>query len=278
MNNNCEPTEQEIEQSNNDAEVYDAYLRERMGEFESYEQWGNKTPLIIFKFRSVSDSLSLVRTIDIFRKHRLFMSSPTMFNDPFEGGNVDYLDSDREDEYYNRVKRCKILSLSKNCFSAPLWAHYASECSGICIGFNTYKSFASIKEIEYTDTVNKKQWWSIDMNDAINREFIYKNSDWSYEDEYRIVDWSNADAKEPMYHEFDESEMVMVIFGERIEKEIRDELIQIIPPTCLAFDIKVDKSHSRYYLVKCDTSENPIYGLEELYKIVLSYNINGLRD
>ena len=271
------PNDWEIEQFNNYAEEYEEYLRKRMCESEPFEHWKSMTPSLIFKYRSVSDSLSLIRSFDIIKNHRLFMSPSWLLNDPFEGGNVDYLSAIDKKEFETLLESCRILSLSQNCFSAPLWAHYTSECKGICIGFSTYKSFAGIKKIEYTDTIDKKQWWSTNKEDAILKEFIYKDKDWEYENEYRIVcdvnqegliRESDCEGNEKVFFPFDESEIAVVIFGKNIEKEIRDALIRIIPSTCLTFDIKNDKKRSRYYLDSCEYKNTSIYTLEELYKTI----------
>lgn len=286
IKNDYEPTNLEIEEAERQSEEderleeeYDAYIRERMSEDEEYNHWKEKIPHLIFKYRSVDNALSLIRSIDIIKNHRLFMSPSKLLNDPFEGGNVDYLLSEDSDEFNKLIKECRILSLSRDCFSAPLWAHYTSECKGICIGFSTYKSFSCIRKLEYASTIDKKQWWTTDKKDAVDKEFYYKSKEWEYEDEYRIVRNHNqknliheTDYKgnDKVFFPFDEAEIAVVIFGENVEKEIKDAIVDIIPSTCLAFDIKADKKRSRYYLVKCTTDETPIYTLEELYKIVLN--------
>lgn len=278
-NNDYKPTERDIELSEHYAEKYDTYLRERMSESESYEHWENQIPHLIFKYRDVGDSLSLVRTIDIIQNHRLFMSPYWILNDPFEGDNVDYISSEDRAEFDSLVNECRILSLSRDCFSAPLWAHYASECRGICIGFITYHSFSCIQKLEYSNTIDKKQWWSTDKRDAINKEFLYKSNDWAYEDEYRIVRPQNAEGlihesdsagKAKAFISFEETELAVLIFGEHIDKKIKDALLKIIPSTCLIFDIKADKNRSRYYLVNCGSDAPRIYTLEELYKNVFN--------
>lgn len=150
------PTEYEIEESQRQDEEYELYEREKRCEAESYEHWKNKLPHLIFKYRSLYSSIELTRTIDILQNHRLFMSPSKYLNDPFEGGNVDYLPKDTIDLFEVEKKKCRILSLSENCFSAPLWAHYASNCTGVCIGFSTYKKFERITPMQYTDIIDKK--------------------------------------------------------------------------------------------------------------------------
>ena len=102
-----EVTEDVIEQGYHDAEVE--------------EKAASEFPKLIFKYRSVEKTIDLVRAIDILVKHRLYFSILDKLNDPFEGGNVDYLPDKDRDIVEKRIRECRILSLSEDCFSAPLW-------------------------------------------------------------------------------------------------------------------------------------------------------------
>lgn len=267
-----EPTEYEIEESQRQDEEYELYEREKRCEAESYEHWGKKLPHLIFKYRSLSSSIELTRTIDILQNHRLFMSPAKFLNDPFEGGNVDYLSKDIK-LFEAEKKKCRILSLSENCFSAPLWAHYANNCRGVCIGFFTYKKFDRITPMQYTDTIDKKQWWTCDPKVAIENEYNYKNNDWSYEREYRIIGKAQkSDESEKVYFDFEQDEIAIIILGECIDIEIREVIIKAVPDTCRIFNIKSDKNHSQYYLLEngtADEEENRIYSLDDLYAEII---------
>ena len=254
-----EPTEYEIEESQRQA--------------EEYEHWKNKFPHLIFKYRSLDSSIELTRTIDILQNHRLFMSPPKYLNDPFEGGNVSYLPKDTIDLFEAEKKKCRILSLSEDCFSAPLWAHYASNCTGVCIGFFTYKKFKRIVQIRYMKTIDKKQWWACEPKSAIGKEYSNKNNDWSYEKEYRIIGESQkADENEKVYFDFEQDELAIIILGEWIDKEIKEVIINAVPDTCRIFNIKSDNERSQYYLFKDDTADkekNRIYLLDDLYTEII---------
>lgn len=258
--NNFDPTENDMDQSQYIDNEYNDFLKNRMSSSETFDHWQQNIPHLIFKYRALDSALELVRATDIFVNYRLFMPTSDNLNDPFEGGNVDFSSS----SFSERIKKCKILSLSYDCFSPPLWAHYASECSGICIGFSTYSSFQDIKEIRYSDTIDKKQWFSSDENDAIKHEFLYKNTSWNYESEYRIIS-----EKDEEYFQFNKSEIAVVIFGNKINPDIKNFFLQFIPNTCYKFDIKSDKNRSRYYIEQCDIDDSPIYELEELYQKVI---------
>ena len=267
-----ERTEYEIEESQRQAEEYEQYKNEKRCETESYDHWKNKIPHLIFKYRSVDFSIDLTRTIDILQNHRLFMSPAKFLNDPFEGGNVDYLSKDIE-LFEAEKKKCRILSLSENCFSAPLWAHYANNCRGVCIGFSTYKKFEGITPMQYTDIIDKKQWWACDLKAAIENEYNYKNNDWSYEREYRIIGKAQkSDESEKVYFDFEQDEIAIIILGEYINIEIKEVIIEAVPSACRIFNIKSDKNHSQYYLLEngtADEKENRIYSLDKLYDEII---------
>ena len=136
------PTEYDIEMSEGIAEEYEKYECNRRSPKETFEHWQSQRPCMVFKYRGIDTEANLSRAIDIFEKARLFFPKASSLNDPFEGGNVNFLsDEDDKDKerFRQRIGNTRILSLSKDCFSAPLWAHYASEGNGICIGFHTYE-------------------------------------------------------------------------------------------------------------------------------------------
>lgn len=256
-----EPTEEEIEEADRFSDEYDYYLKNLITANQPFEHWKNNIPPIIFKYRNFKN---FEYTEDIFVNDRLYLPFSKDLNDPFEGGNVDYISEIDREKFYDNIKKCRILSLSQDCFSAPLWAHYAAECSGICIGFTTFETFKNIVKIEYENTIDKKLWWSVDPENAFEKEFLYKYEDWSYEKEYRLIEREN----DPYLH-FKPYEMSVIIFGQKIDIERKENLMNIMPDNCIAFDIKTDKNRSRYYLTRCDSDEKPIYTLDELYNIVL---------
>lgn len=251
--NNFEPTEYDIEQAEHEAEIYDE------------DNTKNKIPPLIFKFRSLDDRKLIKRAIEIIKGKKFYMPTRKQLNDPFEGGNVKYISPENIGEFNDKINKSRILALSRNCFSAPLWAHYASECTGICFGFHTDKSFNCIQKIVYADTIEKKQWFSTEINDAINREFIYKYKDWEYEDEYRIIREPEQN-EETCYMPFDTFEMAVIIFGSKIDPKKKKKIKKVIPKHCIQFDVIPDAEKSRYFLKECDSDASPIYELEELYK------------
>ncbi|NBH63011.1 DUF2971 domain-containing protein [Anaerotruncus sp. 80] len=265
---NFKPTEYEIEMGEGIAAEYEKYEYNRRCPKETFEHWQNRLPCVVFKYRDIGTIKSLIRVIDIFKKERLYFPKASSLNDPFEGGNVDFLSDEDKERFRQRIGNTRILSLSKDCFSAPLWAHYASMGNGICIGFHTYENFSTIKKVEYSDTIDKKQFWTVDINDAVKNEYCWKNKDWSYENEYRILKEVSGDENEDFFC-FSSEEILTVIFGENVEPEVKKILLKVIPENCTIFDIKVDKNRARYYLIQDDLPKNKIYKLDELYDAII---------
>ena len=72
-------------------------------EYEEEEQ--EKIPKIVFKYRSLKDSLDFVRFLDIVKNNRLYMPTVNQLNDPFEGGNVDGLSEEANKKLASRVNQ-----------------------------------------------------------------------------------------------------------------------------------------------------------------------------
>ena len=266
IENKLEPSDYELERSDRDAELYERYSQEQVCNQQSFEHWQKGLPPLLFKYRSVSTSLNLVRVIDIIKDKRLYVPVADSVNDPFEGGNIDYLAEEDREAFESEVKKCRVLSLSKDCFSSPLWAHYSNGCTGICLGFSTFDTLSCAEELIYTNTIDKKQWWSVDKSDAVRRDFLYKNQDWKYESEYRII--RNTAEKSNEYLSFEPHELKLVIFGEKMDKEIKKCLKELVPSNVLTLDIKADKNRKRYYLTKVESDDSIAYTLDELYKFI----------
>lgn len=86
-----------------------------------------------------------------------------------------------------------IFSLSSTCDNNLMWGHYAANHTGICIGFLTEYLLDLgadyIGKVNYTNILPKLK------SDLLNQEnleqiFFTKETDWKYENEYRII-WRN---------------------------------------------------------------------------------------
>ncbi len=261
-----EPTEYDFEQSDRADDFLKEYEKQSFPG-QSLDHYSNKIPPIIFKYRNLETSDAKEHTLDIITNQRLYMSKAENLNDPFEGGNVDYLPVESRDDYKKIIEDYRILALSANCFSAPLWAHYSAECKGVCFGFCTFDSFEKIKKVEYSDSINKWAYFSDRPEDAATLEYLCKSSEWSYEKEYRIVKKGNGESHN--YFEYKGSELKTIIFGEKIDSTKKEEIMKIAPPNCLLFDLRSDKNAQKYFLIKCDENDKKIETLEALYDLTL---------
>lgn len=110
-----------------------------------------------------------------------------------------------------------IFSVSTKPDNLLLWAHYASDHQGFCVGIDTYqigrvqldfmkrKHLLELKRVEYSskypDINFYESMMSTDWANDIVRLLITKSIDWKYEEEYRLLSWdkSNVGVKLPKY-------------------------------------------------------------------------------
>lgn len=240
---------------------------------------------MFFKFRSINTKDDIIRFMDIINNNRLFFPKYNQLNDPLEGSGYSInlggyagcgisLAADREDKFLKEEKeKYRILSLSDNCFSPQLWAHYANTYSGLCIGFWTNKSFINARGISYINesilAENTNEYGFVDnWQNAVKESFFYKHYGWAYEREFRIVEKS-----EQNYFYFNSSELACIIIGNNMNNDcqrfIQDNIRSDIPiyisyPGFRTFRIN---------LINIDYSE---IGLGE--KIQFIYTIDNLVD
>lgn len=174
-------------------------------------------PRILFKYRKLDKSC-----LELLLNRELWFATPASLNDPFEGESSfsEVLDAvwDRypfpkeEREYYHDVIKKQlsetgICSFSKARKNQLMWAHYADEHKGVCIGFKeqlirpegsmiypidvTYQDNYPFKEIierfhhfEHQPGMNNIQNIA---GDILYSVLGTKYTSWSYERERRLV-------------------------------------------------------------------------------------------
>ena len=131
---------------------------------------------VIYKYKSISTMQKLEYLIDSLKNHYLYFSKPSELNDnfdcfmpvSFDGTNEDKQDfCDRynrknnenltveiineklrsnefyeslfDDDYMNYLNHLHICSFCKDGLSENMWAKYADELKGVCIGYNITK-------------------------------------------------------------------------------------------------------------------------------------------
>lgn len=187
-----------------------------------YEQWKDEdnSPKLLFKYKKVTTILDLTRICESLKEHRIYFSKPSYLNDSMEGKGTDLIGDIGDD--LEKV-RCdyRVLALSETCFSPVMWSHYADNRSGICLGFkkgnrldiNNNSSFKEAIKVNYVD--GRKEF-SADINQAVENDLTYKNKDWTYEREWRIIKQTEED-----YMSYNSTDLACIVFGEKTPKMIK---------------------------------------------------------
>ena len=227
-------------------------------------------------------------TKQLLQEGKLYFSSPLKFNDPFDG-LVDYDETVTPEDIkplgrrlgigekqlqelvdiYNRnpskfdnvtrqqyVKfqqdsKLKILCLTSTELSPLLWAHYAANHTGVCIGFKAYqlnKNSYGIKlrngcidpellcpgfpnmmipfPVEYTNEVPPKYHFGLGNAEALKKSFTSKSKEWAYEQEFRVVATEQTLLRNPV--EIDVNEIEEIIFGLNAASELIEKVKDIV--------------------------------------------------
>ena len=75
-----------------------------------------------------------------------------------------------------------ILSLSETAISAPMWAHYGSNGNGVVLEFDTDSNFFK----QYPLNKVNYHWHRLSIKE-LPQAITFKNSEWSYEREWRCI-------------------------------------------------------------------------------------------
>jgi hypothetical protein len=89
--------------------------------------------------------------------------------------------SDRLD---NALSTTRIYSMSKRCDKMNLWASYAANHEGLCLEFSNSGLFSETCEVIYC---NEAEMDITNSNQITSYFLYYKNTDWSNEEEVRLV-------------------------------------------------------------------------------------------
>lgn len=177
---------------------------------------------VVYKYLPAEDYLP-----NILTGKSLKFSSPLGFNDPFECKPLCVIENGKAGDSF-LSKGCKELGYSPakriqklgelrrfqgrpmpsglesnmnellkeigiSCFSAArdsilMWAHYAAEHSGVCIGFDTTKYFFQTAwEVQYQDELPIILRPSDNPDTMLSKSLLTKSIHWNYEHEWRIV-------------------------------------------------------------------------------------------
>lgn len=206
--------------------------------------------MLVYKFKSLGGASPEDRNtkmqyiLDIIENSRLFCSPYDKLNDPMEGYFEAAADNRSEfkqlssmiDGIVRNHSRFRICSLSADCKSHLMWAHYANGFRGIAIELNVRKRVNHIEEVEYSDGRNLADYdpsvGEAGLEDLARKILLTKYKDWKYEKEVRIFK-KIGDDKE-CYHDLQEFPTA-VYFGVNIDP-IEKETISSM---CVARGIRI---------------------------------------
>lgn len=213
---------------------------------------------MIYKFFSCPTGPETVsRLCQILEKNTLWAASPNTFNDPFECKVALDLTAS-EEERRARYKKDNPSATEENfqswnsgldqakwhveqstrsgilqtygisCFTREwenelLWAHYAKDHTGFCIGFEEstllqWDQLTGASDVEYRDDVYPFRFFHDSLPEFAKRTIFTKSSRWAYEQEYRLVfEGSGVKVMPP-------GAIVEVTIGCRASHELRQEL------------------------------------------------------
>ena len=147
----------------------------------------------------------------------------------------------------------RVLSLSEDELNILMWSHYANNHKGFCIGFRTHKyedvncikveegqikykndvvnakDLLPLTPVHYSDNMPKERDLTLSSDDlkSIENFVTWKSSLWSYEKEQRILLWNDILLKQNVPIKINKKEIAEIIFGLRMPKELKNNIIHI---------------------------------------------------
>jgi hypothetical protein len=141
-----------------------------------------------------------------------------------------------------------MLCLTSRNDSILMWSHYANRHQGVCVQFRGLEELPCPPlPIVYSDKYPELDLLAYEpflarqdelarakQRELVERMYLTKAKDWSYEHEWRIIDWAAARAGSRGFHSINPNHLTGIIFGCRITKEdgekIRACVVQMKTP------------------------------------------------
>ena len=171
--------------------------------------------------------------VDAFRKRYIHASTYKGMNDPMEGFYAPSARLTREPhwrETYRNILNAK-RAVGIACFSETyenelMWAHYADNYRGICIGYSAVKlrdnlpASARLVRVAYAETpIYLSKYDKDDVVKAAQKILSQKKYNWAYEREWRVI--GDHPGQLPCQGDV----VVDVHFGSRIPQDRKDRII-----------------------------------------------------
>jgi hypothetical protein len=192
--------------------------------------WGGI--LKLYYFTTSEHGLSAIRD------KRLKIALIDKLNDPFELMIADLTSSEERRDFF-KYKEEVASSVGLLCFSEiwnnpTMWGHYAQKHSGICLGFEISSQVGN--KVNYIpgrlsqSREELRQEMLANGEEFINKLISYKNDDWSYEKEHRILCYlkNKISFKGLFFEDFGQwmklDEVIIGYFSSLTAAEVRREL------------------------------------------------------
>jgi len=196
--------------------------------------------------------------------NQLYFASPLEFNDPFDCAAQDntsenllkliyemqkYPDMNAIMKIQDKVlQNTGILTLTKCPDSMLMWAHYADNHKGFCLGFKNNPVFNGIKPVNYvTDRPKNTAYQFTSMKDK-NMNLILAQSTiklsrikyigWQYEEEWRVIGDRGITT-------YPADCLDKVIFGVRMPQKKRNVILRMLKNENVSF-FEVSKSENSF--------------------------------
>lgn len=100
-----------------------------------------------------------------------------------------------------------------------MWAHYANNYTGICLCFKSEVFKGNVRPVKYLDEPIQGSIKE-SLEEQVYQGFFLKNTQWSYEHEYRIVSSNTEDS----YWDYS-NDLVGIIIGHNTSPIIKEGLV-----------------------------------------------------
>lgn len=207
-------------------------------------------------------------TLSNLSKRKLWASSPSAFNDPFEfrlqrtnsPKGLDQLRLENpqlrhlKDEdlvelaiatYEQQIAKWGVMCFSQCGDDIMMWSHYADHHRGICIGFSHTEKTPieeAVYPVEYTDDYPALRFDQIWHGEGLARVLHAKYSGWKYERELRRITVDRIGLQEYPGH------LSSVIFGLRTSDADQDLVRRVVATDGTVEFVKISLDPVRYKL------------------------------
>lgn len=179
---------------------------------------GAYIPGSLYKYFSIPDDSDEARKrFEQLKSGEIWFSKRSGLNDPFEFEHIALkgAQNDARQYYLNKQQELEVCCFSALLYNKLMWSHYAAGYKGYCVEFRVEspeRFYPVIYENEVPDLSQEYQRFydmrnemcanpSLVLNNYENRKVLLrinyplfsKDTCWSYEEEYRILDSSNTE-------------------------------------------------------------------------------------